>query len=63
MVIPVPNDELRLSQLRLTAYQAILTRLSQNFGEDHPPVQGISRSVASAEADRDFWQLQVNAVK
>jgi len=58
-----PGEQLHSAQLRVAAYRAILDRLSVTFGPDHPTVQGIAKSIATAEAERDFWRLQVAASK
>ncbi len=63
MTVPTSSEELHTCQMREAAYRAILDRLSQNFGYDRPTVQGVSRSVESAESERQFWQLQVDAAK
>ncbi len=49
--------------MRVAAYRAILDRLSVTFGPDHPTVHGIAKSIATAETERDFWQLQVDALQ
>jgi hypothetical protein len=60
---PQPGEQLHSAQLRVAAYRAILDRLSITFGSDHPTVLGIAKSIATAEAERDFWQLQVDALQ